>query len=73
MPKVLPILPISVYTMCQYTAPEPASVQTQVFTHRYGFKIFINSAFILILTRIFTGVHVAKLKYGSAQSWVKTV
>ena len=44
---------ILVYTMCQYMAPEPASVQTQVFTHRYGFKIFINSAFILILTRFF--------------------
>ena len=26
--------------MCQYTAPEPASVQTLIFTHRYGINVF---------------------------------
>ena len=26
--------------LCQHTAPEPASVQTLIFTHRYGVKNF---------------------------------
>ena len=40
LPKVMPIMLICIYTMCQNNSSEPASVQTLIFTHRYGVKNF---------------------------------
>jgi hypothetical protein len=55
LPKVMPIMLIYIYTMCQYTSSEPASVQTQIFTHRYGVKIF-QVCFNTTVHCVFTGV-----------------
>ena len=56
MPKVLPIMLICIYTMCQNTSSEPASEQTLIFTHRYGINVFSSSVLIL-LSIVFTGMH----------------
>ena len=47
---------ICIYTMCQYTAAEPASVQTLIFTHRYGINVF-SSSILILLSIVFTGMH----------------